>query len=122
MSLCQNRLGEERYELKPSYLHDSIQLTFDTISKQWRREHPFGFFARPVRNAQGVLDLKKWECGVPGKEKTLWEGGLFKLDVIFPDGTLKRCKSTISADTEAKNTLRSRPNVRLESLHLLETS
>ena len=54
--------------------------------KQWRRDHPFGFFAKPHRNAQGVLDLKKWECGVPGKEKTLWEGGLFKLDVIFPDG------------------------------------
>ncbi|KAK4694491.1 ubiquitin-conjugating enzyme E2 I, partial [Lecanoromycetidae sp. Uapishka_2] len=66
MSLCQNRLQEER--------------------KQWRRDHPFGFFAKPVRTPNGVLDLKKWECGVPGKEKTLWEGGLFKLDVLFPDG------------------------------------
>ena len=85
MSLCQNRLGEERYELQhvPT---QGIMLTHGLFSKQWRREHPFGFFARPVRNAQGVLDLKKWECGVPGKEKTLWEGGLFKLDVIFPDG------------------------------------
>jgi hypothetical protein len=34
-----------------------------------------------------VVDLKKWECSVPGKEKTLWEGGLFKLEVTFPDGT-----------------------------------
>ena len=57
------------------------------IRKQWRRDHPFGFFAKPVRTPQGVLDLKKWECGIPGKEKTLWDGGLFKLDVIFPDGT-----------------------------------
>jgi ubiquitin-conjugating enzyme E2 I len=32
------------------------------------------------------LDLKVWECGIPGKDKTLWEGGLFKLSVIFPDG------------------------------------
>lgn len=56
-------------------------------SKQWRRDHPFGFFAKPARTAQGVLDLRKWECGVPGKDKTVWEGGLFKLDVIFPDGT-----------------------------------
>jgi ubiquitin-protein ligase len=54
--------------------------------KQWRRDHPFGFYAKPQRNAQGVLDLKTWECGIPGKEKTLWEGGLFKLSVIFPDG------------------------------------
>ncbi|MCJ1340105.1 asparagine synthetase [Bachmanniomyces sp. S44760] len=65
MSLCQNRLQEER--------------------KQWRRDHPFGFFAKPARTSNGVLDLKKWECGIPGKDKTLWEGGLFKLDVLFPD-------------------------------------
>jgi len=65
MALCQNRLQEER--------------------KQWRRDHPFGFYAKPQRNAAGVLDLKVWECGIPGKEKTMWEGGLFKLSVIFPD-------------------------------------
>ncbi|KAF2013682.1 ubiquitin-conjugating enzyme [Aaosphaeria arxii CBS 175.79] len=65
-SLCMNRLSEER--------------------KQWRRDHPFGFFAKPMRGSQGVMDLKRWECGVPGKEKTIWDGGLFKLEVIFPDG------------------------------------
>ncbi|KFY27903.1 hypothetical protein V493_03230 [Pseudogymnoascus sp. VKM F-4281 (FW-2241)] len=65
MALCQNRLQEER--------------------KQWRRDHPFGFYAKPQRNSQGLLDLKNWECGIPGKDKTLWEGGLFKMSVIFPD-------------------------------------
>lgn len=54
--------------------------------KQWRRDHPFGFYAKPNRNGQGVLDLKKWECGIPGKKDTIWEGGMFKLDVTFPDG------------------------------------
>ncbi|KAL8418183.1 hypothetical protein RB594_001702 [Gaeumannomyces avenae] len=66
MSLCQNRLQEER--------------------KQWRKDHPFGFYARPQRNSTGVLDLKLWECGIPGKEKTIWEGGLFKLTMAFPEG------------------------------------
>ncbi|KAI4256092.1 MAG: hypothetical protein LQ352_002248 [Teloschistes flavicans] len=65
MSLCNIRLQEER--------------------KQWRRDHPFGFFAKPLRTPQGLLDVKNWECGVPGKDKTLWEGGLFKLTVAFPD-------------------------------------
>ncbi|KZL74613.1 SUMO-conjugating enzyme ubc9, partial [Colletotrichum tofieldiae] len=66
MSLCQNRLQEER--------------------KQWRKDHPFGFFAKPQRNATtGTLDLKVWECGIPGKEKTIWEGGLFKLTITFPE-------------------------------------
>jgi ubiquitin-conjugating enzyme E2 I len=39
-----------------------------------------------MRNSAGMMDLKKWDCGVPGKDKTIWEGGLFKLEVIFPDG------------------------------------
>ena len=30
---------------------------------------------------------------MPGKDKTLWEGGLFKLDVLFPDGELERVLS-----------------------------
>jgi ubiquitin-conjugating enzyme E2 I len=60
----------------------------NSVRKQWRKDHPFGFFAKPHRNAQGVLDLKKWECGVPGKKDTLWDGGLFKLDVVFPDGEI----------------------------------
>ncbi|KAJ5614354.1 SUMO conjugating enzyme Hus5 [Penicillium herquei] len=66
MSLCLNRLQEER--------------------KQWRRDHPFGFVAKPHRTSQGTLDLKHWECAVPGKKDTLWEGGVFKMDVLFPDG------------------------------------
>ena len=56
------------------------------ISKQWRRDHPFGFYARPAKGANAVLDLKNWECGIPGKEKTNWEGGLFKLTMAFPEG------------------------------------
>jgi ubiquitin-conjugating enzyme E2 I len=54
--------------------------------KQWRKDHPFGFYAKPYRTPQGALDLKRWECGLPGKKDTLWEGGFFKLDVTFPDG------------------------------------
>ncbi|RMJ26014.1 ubiquitin-conjugating enzyme [Aspergillus sp. HF37] len=65
MSLCQNRLTEER--------------------KQWRRDPMFGFIAKPRRSAQGVLDVQRWDCGVPGKKGTMWEGGFFKLDVTFPD-------------------------------------
>lgn len=65
MSLCLNRLQEER--------------------KQWRKDHPYGFYARPTKGANGVADLKTWEVGIPGKQNTIWAGGLFKLSVIFPD-------------------------------------
>ncbi|KAI4597295.1 E2 SUMO-conjugating protein ubc9 [Pestalotiopsis sp. 9143b] len=66
MALCNMRLAEER--------------------KQWRKDHPFGFWARPVKRSDGVMDLKTWECGIPGKEKTMWEGGVFKMTMTFPDG------------------------------------
>jgi len=90
MSLCVNRLQEERY-----YLLTSCDASFNGMrtetnsvcySKQWRKDHPFGFYAKPAKTPQGGLDLMKWSCGIPGKEKTMWEGGLFKLDMIFPEG------------------------------------
>ena len=56
-------------------------------SKQWRKDHPFGFVARPMKTSQGALDLKRWDCAIPGRDKTIWEGGLFKLEVQFPEGT-----------------------------------
>ncbi len=97
MSLCQNRLQEERYVKAPSETEtqpsNRSNLTVNS-RKQWRRDHPFGFFAKPARTPQGILDLKKWECGVPGKDKTLWEGGLFKLDVLFPDGMITAGRMT----------------------------
>jgi ubiquitin-conjugating enzyme E2 I len=62
----------------------------DDDRKQWRKDHPFGFYAKPARTKEGVLDLKNWECGIPGKEKTIWEGGIFKLTIAFPDGTVLR--------------------------------
>lgn len=36
------------------------------------------------------MDLKVWECGIPGKDKTLWEGGLFKMTMTFPEGRLQK--------------------------------
>ena len=98
MSLCLNRLQEERYVSFSSSLcaHYGTLISLilwlrcanycGSYRKQWRRDHPFGFVAKPQRTAQGTFDLKRWECAVPGKKDTLWEGGVFKLNVEFPDG------------------------------------
>ncbi|KAK2557202.1 SUMO-conjugating enzyme UBC9 [Acropora cervicornis] len=53
--------------------------------KAWRKDHPFGFVARPVKNSDGTLNLMNWECAIPGKKATPWEGGSFKLRMIFKD-------------------------------------
>ncbi|KAK7511203.1 ubiquitin-conjugating enzyme E2 1 [Phyllosticta citriasiana] len=64
-SLAQTRLSEER--------------------KRWRKDHPFGFVARPMKTPANTLDLKKWECVIPGKEKTIWDGAALKLEMTFPE-------------------------------------
>uniref|UniRef100_A0A8D1SBW6 UBC core domain-containing protein n=1 Tax=Sus scrofa TaxID=9823 RepID=A0A8D1SBW6_PIG len=53
--------------------------------KAWRKDHPFGFMAAPTKNPQGTMNLMNWESAIPGKKGTLWEGGLFKLRVLFKD-------------------------------------
>nr|CAD7599727.1 unnamed protein product [Timema genevievae] len=53
--------------------------------RAWRRDHPFGFVARPMKNSDGSLNLMNWECAIPGKKSTPWEGGLYKLRMIFKE-------------------------------------
>ncbi|CCG23424.1 Ubc9 protein [Candida orthopsilosis Co 90-125] len=52
--------------------------------KQWRKDHPFGFFAKPVKGSDGSLDLTSWKAGIPGKAGTLWEGGVYPIRLDFP--------------------------------------
>lgn len=64
-NLCKLRLQEER--------------------KQWRKDHPWGFFAKPTRAADGSLDLMLWTAGIPGKPNTLWENAVFPVTIAFPE-------------------------------------
>ncbi|KAG0262345.1 E2 SUMO-conjugating protein ubc9 [Actinomortierella ambigua] len=64
--ICRSRLAEER--------------------KQWRKDHPYGFYARPEKKADSTLDLMTWHVGIPGKTGTPWENGLYKLMLTFPEG------------------------------------
>jgi ubiquitin-conjugating enzyme E2 I len=43
------------------------------------------FYARPGKNADKSQNLMLWECGIPGKKDTSWEGGLFKVELHFND-------------------------------------
>ncbi|XP_036295581.1 SUMO-conjugating enzyme UBC9-like [Pipistrellus kuhlii] len=54
--------------------------------KAWRRNRPFGFVAVPTKNPDGTLNLMEWECAIPGKSGTPWEGGLYKLRMRFREG------------------------------------
>ncbi|XP_049848533.1 uncharacterized protein LOC126315323 isoform X2 [Schistocerca gregaria] len=53
--------------------------------KAWRKDHPHGFYAKPISNENGTLDIMKWTCGIPGKKGTIWEGGSYPLTIEFSD-------------------------------------
>ena len=52
--------------------------------KNWRKEHPYGFIAKPKKNEKsGELDLFTWECVIPGKKDSDWDGGNYRLVIEF---------------------------------------
>lgn len=51
--------------------------------KTWRKDHPFGFVAKPATKEDGSTDMFVWKCLIPGKDGTLWEGGLFPITLTF---------------------------------------
>ncbi|XP_052863289.1 SUMO-conjugating enzyme UBC9-B-like [Anopheles cruzii] len=53
--------------------------------KAWRKKHPFGFVAKPTKEVDGSPNFLKWECAIPGKKDTSWEGGLYKMVMIFEE-------------------------------------
>ena len=38
---------------------------------------------RPMKNADGTMNLMLWEYGIPGKKGTPWEGGLYKANTAL---------------------------------------
>eukprot|EP01098_Paradermamoeba_levis_P001545 TRINITY_DN1181_c0_g1_i5.p1 TRINITY_DN1181_c0_g1~~TRINITY_DN1181_c0_g1_i5.p1 ORF type:complete len:158 (-),score=19.50 TRINITY_DN1181_c0_g1_i5:164-637(-) len=53
--------------------------------KAWRKDHPHAFFARPDTNADGSTNLMVWQCGIPGKAETNWEGCIYPLTMEFSE-------------------------------------
>mmetsp|Transcript_6991 Transcript_6991/g.11477 ORF Transcript_6991/g.11477 Transcript_6991/m.11477 type:complete len:157 (+) Transcript_6991:135-605(+) len=53
--------------------------------KNWRKDKPFRFFANPEAAADGTVNLLKWNCGIPGKENTLWANAVFPLTLEFTE-------------------------------------
>ncbi len=52
--------------------------------KNWRKNHPPGFIAKPMTE-DDCPNLKKWVCFIPGVKGSDWEEGLYKLMMDFPD-------------------------------------
>eukprot|EP01100_Stratorugosa_tubuloviscum_P014819 TRINITY_DN812_c1_g1_i1.p1 TRINITY_DN812_c1_g1~~TRINITY_DN812_c1_g1_i1.p1 ORF type:complete len:159 (+),score=78.48 TRINITY_DN812_c1_g1_i1:173-649(+) len=53
--------------------------------KNWRRDHPALFYARPEKNPDGSLNIMRWQCGIPGKQNTIWAGAVYTLIADFSE-------------------------------------
>eukprot|EP00877_Chromochloris_zofingiensis_P008718 jgi/Chrzof1/409/Cz01g14230.t1 len=51
--------------------------------KNWRKDRPMGFVAKPMTRTDGSTDMMTWECMVPGKEGTHWQGGRYPVTMRF---------------------------------------
>ena len=95
--------------------------------KNWRKEHPFGFIAKPMISKETKeVNLYFWECIIPGKKDTEWEGANYRVTMefnedypnkppkcqfkpvlfhpnIYPSGTV--CLSILSEDEDWKPSL-----------------
>ena len=84
LSLLSNPLALP--SLSPPSSSSSLSLSLlPQERKSWRKDHPFGFVAKPISNSDGSSNLLKWEAGIPGKEGTDWEGGVYKVHLEFTD-------------------------------------
>ncbi|KAF5389931.1 hypothetical protein D9757_003660 [Collybiopsis confluens] len=97
--ICRPRLAEERKQWRkdhpfgtrpsePQYAFVArrfFHTPFCAISMLFSDTIPKGFYAKPAKNSDGSMNLMEWEVGIPGKTGTAWEGGLFKLVMIFPE-------------------------------------
>lgn len=41
--------------------------------------------AKPTKNTDGSQNILQWDCKIPGKTGTDWDGGVFSLRVAFPE-------------------------------------
>ncbi|KAJ9540665.1 hypothetical protein OSB04_027171 [Centaurea solstitialis] len=53
--------------------------------KAWRKNHPYGFVAKPETRPDGSVNLMVWHCTIPGKAGTDWEGGHYPLTIKFTE-------------------------------------
>lgn len=64
-------------------MSDQAKARLEEERKNWRKDHPFGFFAKPTVTPDGNLNLMKWEFGIPGKKNTPWQIGVYTGELTF---------------------------------------
>ncbi|KAK6061535.1 hypothetical protein COOONC_00795 [Cooperia oncophora] len=76
LGLLEVQKGKTMQTISEGYMKEQLSL--------FRKFHPFGCVARPLKYFDGSINYAVWECAVAGKQRTFWEGGLFKMP-LYPE-------------------------------------
>ena len=70
--------------------------------KSWRKDHPYGFVAKPKQKPDGTQDILNWEVVIPGKDGTIWKDARIPMTMQFTEDYPNKppvCKFKMVADT-----------------------
>ena len=113
--------------LAPSRWSPSLHPRRQEERKSWRKDHPYGFVAKPKSKPDGTQDIMTWECVIPGKAGTLWEGGNYAMEMAFTDEypskppKVGRRSSSLRQDAERVGAPWATPRLRVRSASRVRT-
>ena len=53
--------------------------------RDWRKNHPYGFVAKPVKCSDGLINFKIWDCVIPYKQKSEQKQKYYNITIVFTD-------------------------------------
>ena len=53
--------------------------------KDWRKDRPEHFVAKPKTREDGTSNLLEWEVKIPAKPNSIWAPGLYPATITFTD-------------------------------------
>jgi ubiquitin-conjugating enzyme E2 I len=53
--------------------------------KEWRKDHPHGFVAKPRTRDDGTQDLLAWDVRIPAKESSVWFPAMLSARMVFSE-------------------------------------
>ena len=73
--------------------------------KNWRKDHPVHFVAKPVLRSDGSTDLFNWDIKIPAREDSIWFPAMLSATMTFttvscPNHELFDCYVLRTRDTE----------------------
>ncbi|KAJ7538373.1 hypothetical protein O6H91_11G045500 [Diphasiastrum complanatum] len=86
--IARGRLAEERKAWRKNHPHNKVGFINQgawRISKRRSGFWTLGYVARPEGQPDGSVNLMRWQCTLPGKVGTGWEGGYFPLTIHFSE-------------------------------------